>query len=179
MSSSHTKALKAARRKVTYAQTTASARVAGAEVEAREAQEAEADAHAEASEAREEALEESQAAVAARAEIDDAKYAAMLSARQAERAKKRAADLESRLDAQGVVPGNRSPEEWAQMTADARRKARQREMDYLTGLFESHEWRMEDVATVLAKGGSWHIFDARGNCVEDQGGCCSPAEGGA
>ena len=121
-----------------------------AEAMAAEAERVAAEAREEAAAARGEAMAEAVAAEEARAAQGEAAYHAVLASRQTERAKGRAETLEQRVMELGTCPKSYSPEEWAEMSAAARRQARHRDMTYLRGLLESHPFKPADIATVLA-----------------------------
>ena len=59
-----------------------------------------------------------------------------------------------------LPPMGRSTEQWQSLSRDAERKARQRDQNFLTKIFESRSWRPDDVADVLLKCGYLgDIFD--------------------
>ena len=49
------------------------------------------------------------------------------------------------------VPADRTPEQWAELSADAERSAGRRERQALTAFLKSHTWRTSDLAQVLAE----------------------------
>lgn len=69
--------------------------------------------------------------------------------RQVERAQLKAAKLQETLKELQPLAHSRSADEWAALESDTRRKAAQRERHALRGFFSSHQWRAQDVATVL------------------------------
>ena len=124
----------------------AEGQMAEAEAEMAEALERAREAQATAEAAEQDAIE-------ARKEASDAKYLATSSARREARTRAKMAEQSKKLaDAQAKAkegPCDRSEEEWAALSREARWKASQRERGYLTTFLTSHEWRMEDVAAAL------------------------------
>ena len=58
-------------------------------------------------------------------------------------------------------PAERSQAQWDSLKSEAERKARYRDMQFLSKIFESRTWRPEDVADVLAESGYLgSIFDS-------------------
>jgi len=73
--------------------------------------------------------------------------AVMLALRREQRAKDKAALMDK--DRLGLPPVSRTDDEWAALSAVARRLASKRDRDYLKGIFESHQWRAADIAATL------------------------------
>lgn len=120
--------------------------VAAAEADVREAED-------KAQAARNEAMDEAANAQEAEAAKTMAEYQNYLLKRQVARAKQKADGLQRSFKDLVPISSDRSAEEWASLCDDARRKAAQRERMGLRGFFSSHQWRAEDVATVLEEFG--------------------------
>ena len=117
------------------------------------AEEAEEWAHAcmeEAIDSRDEAMTEVEIAID---EKDDAVYAEMLARKREVRAKAAAEKLAAKLADEVRMPVSRTDAEWAELKADARWKAAQRDRDYLEYVFKTHHFRMQEVSDVLGKMG--------------------------
>ena len=111
-----------------------------------------------ADEARQEAIEEANEAAAeaerAKEESEELKISTAkdidLLSRQLKRAHRKAKALEERVV---LAPGDRTLEEWAALSREARAKAVTRERTYLANFMASHEWRCDDLAFVLSQAG--------------------------
>ena len=109
-----------------------------------------------AEQARQEAIDD--AAVEASAAEDEHNWAITLLEKRLVRTEKKAQAASSSAI---TVPSDRTAEEWAKLTADANRKAGQRERRALDAFLASHEWRAADIATVASKRGLLAaIFDS-------------------
>lgn len=128
----------------------ANAKVRTAESRAADALESAKDARAMARDARKEAMHEAEVAKVAVHAKNAAEAVAQLHERRETYAKEKAAKLQAKLQ-RLTVTHDRTPEEWAALNAESRRKAAQREREHLRGFFTSHNWRVEDVAQVLAE----------------------------
>ena len=156
-----------AERRAAAAAEEASQRVAEAEAEAARTKQSADEARAEAGRARSEAaaareaaiemvaaVQASEAAVqAGEAEVAEAQRMQGLYALQAERAQRTALKLKQRVEAMPITPADRTPEQWAELSATAERQARKREVDYLKHVFGTHAWRVADLATALDESG--------------------------
>lgn len=98
-------------------------------------------------------MEEQQLAREAEQSKREAEYAAFLAERRAARAKEKAAQLKERLNGMAPPTKERSVDAWLALTAEAARKATQRERDHLRGFFPSHSWCITDIAQVLTEMG--------------------------
>ena len=82
--------------------------------------------------------------------------------RREARAKAKAATLQAKVDRLKPPTKDRSDDEWAALSIDARWKAAERERDHLLSFFGSHKWRIADVADALQMVG-WvrPLFESR------------------
>ena len=125
-------------------------RVSDAECEAEEAR-------ARAREARVEAMDE--ADIEFRAEVAAIEWSKTLLERRLARA---TAAKERSREGNVPLPSDRSPEVWAQLKGDAARKAAERERRAFGAFVDSHEWRTQDIASVLqSRGNMTQLFDSR------------------
>lgn len=106
-------------------------------------------AAAEAAAAREEAIAEAKMARDAEEAKTMAEYQAFLLRRQVERAQAKAAKLKETLKDLQPIASTRTEDDWAALEDSTRRKAAQRERDALRHFFSTHQWRAQDLATVL------------------------------
>ena len=129
--------------------------------------------------ARQEALEEREAAAEAAAERDHTVYQSMLLTRQVDRAKTKAKHLTERIKLyKAPLASGRSAQEWAEMRADAQRKAGERDRYGLRGFLTAHAWRAHDLAAVLDESGllaslfetkqGWRIYFAKVSRLHQQ-----------
>ena len=119
--------------------------------------------------ARQEALDEARAAEDTLQALDMKEYQLMLSQRQVKRAHQKQATLDERIRELEPIAINRSASEWANLRADAQRKATQRERQALRSFLKPHGWRAADLSVVLDELGllnecifgtkeGWHCF---------------------
>ena len=128
-----------------------------AEVEAEQravvAEELQQNAELRADEAIQEAQSAAEAAADAAEEVSDAEYVAAVLKGKLRRAELKAEEhvkraAKDRADLQRG-PRDRSVDEWAALTNEAKYKAEQRERLYLTNFLQSHTWRMKDIAAAF------------------------------
>ena len=98
----------------------------------------------------------------AEAKLSDADYLLHLSGKREARAKERTAPLGARLEVVAPPTADRTADEWALLSREARWKAHQREQERVDSFLSSHNYCAEDLATVLDKRGMLlQIFDTR------------------
>ena len=112
--------------------------------------------------ASEEALELAGDLAEAEANLSDADYLLHLSGKREARAKEKNLSLEARLAVMAPPTADRTADEWASLSREARWKAHQREQERVDSFLSSHNYCAEDLATVLEKRGMLlQIFDTR------------------
>ena len=127
----------------------ADARVAAAEARAKSAEAWAEEAAEDADRARGELMDEQKACREAAAEKTAAEWELWDAERRAKRAKEKAERLQGQVDQLAGPTKERSADAWAALTAEARRKAAERERDHLQAFFSSHAWRVDDISDAL------------------------------
>ena len=117
--------------------------VAAADLSAQLAVKEEAAARDEAAAAREDAIARAADNAELKDQLDSAQRAVKLLERKCARAQSRAGK------ALAQPPASRTAEEWTALKRSAKLMATKRERDYLGGIFDSHSFRMSDLAYVL------------------------------
>ena len=115
-----------------------------------------------ADEARGRLIEEQEAAKLAAKEKDTQAWVLWDAERREARAKGKAEELQAKLDRLAPPTKDRTVDEWAALSDNARYVASLRERDHLLAFLTSHSWRHLDVADVLQTLG-WvrPLFDCR------------------
>ena len=112
--------------------------------------------------AREEALELAGDLAEAEEKLADADYLLHLSGKREARGKEKNESLKAKLAVVAPPTADRTADEWASLSREARWKTHQREQDRFDSFLGSHDYCAEDLATVLDKRGMLlQIFDTR------------------